>query len=168
MKGSRQVILATVFLLSTMSAVTASAQVSATVPLTSPIATVAKNTGRKFVLDPRVRANVTLIGQDTSNVTYDQLLTILNIYGFMAADTGGYVQVVPDAMTREEPLPLISDKDKRPDEEYVTAVLHVRSLPAGWFVPILRPLLPQQGHLAAMPCANDLVKAPKYSYPMPR
>lgn len=161
MRASRQLSLATILLLS---AVGASAQVSTmssaspsgTIPLSALIASVAKNTGKKFVLDPRVRAAVTLIGEEPSRVTYDELLTILHTYGFIGVATGGYVQVVPDADARMEPLPLITDGEKLPDNEDVTAVFHVKSIPAGWLVPILRPLVPQYGHLAAMPCTNDL------------
>lgn len=93
------------------------------------MATVAKKTGRKFVLDPRVRAEVALVGAEPSSVTYDELLTILDTYGFTAVDTGGYIQVIPDAMVRWEPLPVISDNEKRPADEYVTTVLHVRAFP---------------------------------------
>ena len=168
MRASLQVFLAALPLLSALAAnaqdsSTSGAAPPVTVPLTSLIATVAKNTGRKFVIDPRVRAPVMLVGEEPSSVTYDQLLTILDTYGFTAVETGGYIRVVPDAMAREEPLPLVSDKDKQPDGEYVTAVLHVRSLPAAWFVPILRPLLPQQGHLAAVVCANDLVIVDRFA-----
>jgi len=134
-----------------------------TVPLSTLIATVAQKTGKKFVLDPRVRAGVTLIGEEPASVTYDELLTILATYGYLAVQTGGYVLVVPDAYARMEPLPLLTDGEKLPDDEYVTAVLHVKSLFAGWFVPILRPLLPQQGHLAALPCTNDLVIVDRFA-----
>ncbi|MHB8815351.1 MAG: hypothetical protein ACYDAE_19055 [Steroidobacteraceae bacterium] len=133
------------------------------VPLDSLITTVARNTGMRFVLDPRVRAEVTLVGEDPSSVTYDELLTILNTYGFVAVKTGGYVVVTPDADTRSEPLPFVSGNEKLPDDEAVTAVIHVRSLPAGWLVPILRPLVPQWGHLAAMPCSNDLVIVERFA-----
>lgn len=154
-----------------LSALAANAQVSptsdaappGTIPMPSLIATVSKNISRKFVLDPRVRANVALFGEEPSSVTYDELLTILDSYGFTAVDTGGYIQVVPDAMVREEPLPFVSGNERFPADEYVTAVFHVRTIPAGWFVPILRPLLPQQAHLAAMPCSNDLVIADRFA-----
>ena len=170
MKASRCVSLglgATVLL----SALAAYAQVSqssdssppGTVPLSSLIATVAQKTGKKFVLDPRVRAGVTLIGEEPSSVTYNELLTILATYGYIAVQTGGYVLVVPDADARIEPLPLLTDGEKLPDDEYVTAVFHVKSLFAGWFVPILRPLLPQQGHLAALLCTNDLVIVDRFA-----
>lgn len=134
-----------------------------TIPLDSLIATVAKNTGKKFVLDPRVRAPVTLVGEEPSSVTYDGLLTILDTYGFAAVQTGGYELVVPDAYVRTEPLPFLTEGEKLPDHEYVTAVIHVKSLPAGWLVPILRPLVPQWGHLAAMPCSNDLVIVERFA-----
>lgn len=165
---SRQISVGVVLLLS---AFAANAQVSptsdtappGTVPIASLIATVAKNTGRKFVLDPRTRAEVTLIGEEPSSVTYDELLTILGTYGFVAVDSGGYVQVLPDAYTRQEPLPFVSGNEKLPDSESVTAVLHVRSIPAGWLVPILRPMVPQWGHLAAMVCSNDLIIVDRFA-----
>jgi general secretion pathway protein D len=144
MRTPRQVLLAAVLLLG---AAAASAQGSApagaahpgTVPLSSLIATVAQKTGRKFVLDPRVRASVTLIGENPSSVTYDQLLTILDTYGFAAVQTG------------------------RSASEYVTSVLRVRSIPAGWLVPILRPLVPRSGHLVAMPCSNSLLIVDRFA-----
>jgi general secretion pathway protein D len=168
MRTSRCIPFAAVLLLS---AFAANAQVSptnstappGTVPLSSLIASVAKHTGKKFVLDPRVRAIVTLIGEEPSSVTYDELLTILETYGFAAVKTGGYVLVVPDAYVRAEPLPLVADGVKMPDGEFVTAVFHVKSLPAGWLVPILRPMVPQFGHLAAMPCSNDLVIVERFA-----
>lgn len=134
-----------------------------TVPISSLIATVAQNTHQKFVLDPRVRAEVMLIGEQPSDVTYDELLTILDTYGFTAVNTGGYIQVIPNAMERWQAVPLVSDGEKRPASEYVTAVIHVRSLSAAELVPILRPMVPQQGHLAAMPCANELIMSDRFA-----
>lgn len=168
MKTSRLVALGAALLLATplanaQVAHTADGGASDTVPLSTLIATVAKKTGRKFVLDPRVRAAVALIGEEPSRVTYDELLTILNTYGFAAVETGGYVEVVPDAMLRSEPLPVVSGNEKLPGYEYVTAVLHVRSMPAASLVPILRPLVPRWGHFAAMVCSNDLVMVERFA-----
>lgn len=168
MKTSRQISLAAVLLLS---ALTASAQVSptdsaeppGTIPIASLIATVAQKTGKKFVLDPRVRASVALVGEDPSSVTYDQLLTILDTYGYTAIETGGYVRVVPNAAVREEPLPLVSANETRPADQYVAAVIHVRSIPAAWLVPLLRPMVPQWGHLVALPCDNTLILVDRFA-----
>jgi type II secretory pathway component GspD/PulD (secretin) len=47
------------------------------------IAAVSHKTNRKFVVDPRVNARVTLVGQKPSQVTYNELLTILETYGYV-------------------------------------------------------------------------------------
>ena len=52
--------------------------------------------------------------------------------------------------------PLISGKETRPDSEWVAKVIPLHSVSAAYLVPILRPLVPQQGHLAALPCVNTL------------
>jgi general secretion pathway protein D len=161
MRTSRPVLFAAALLFS----LTATAQGSSasrtappgTVSLADLIATVARDSGKRFVLDPRVLAMVTLVGEKPSRISYDELLTILDAYGFAAVQTAGYVLVMPDAAIRYQPLPFVADGKHAPDGEYVTAVLHVRSLPAAWLVPILRPLVSRSGDLSAMPCADALL-----------
>lgn len=127
------------------------------VPIAQLIATVAKKAGKKFVLDPRVRGDALIVGQDPSSVSFNDLLTILRIYNYDAAERGGYVNVVPLANARQEPSPLLSGKESHPDAEIVTTVITVKNVPATQLVPILRPLIPQYGHLAALPCVNKLI-----------
>jgi GspD-like, N0 domain len=67
---------------------TGGAMSAGTVPPSSLIATVARKTGKRFVLDRRVRATVALVGEEPSKVTYDELLTILDTYGFAAVEMG--------------------------------------------------------------------------------
>lgn len=123
---------------------------------------VARKSGRTFVVDPRVPENVQLIGEDASAVTYDELVSILDVYGFAAVDSGRLVRIVPQAFVRSEGLPLISNKDKRPDAEFVSTVVHVKSLSAAMLVPVLRPLVPPYGDLAALPCANALILVDRF------
>jgi type II secretory pathway component GspD/PulD (secretin) len=127
------------------------------VPFFKLIATVAKKTGKKFIVDPRVHGEAEIVGQDTSNISFSDLLTILHIYGYAAIESGGYVSVVPDANARQVPIPLITGKETRPDAEFVTKVITVRNIPAVQLVPLLRPMIPQMGHLVALPCVNKLI-----------
>ena len=71
-------------------------------------------------------------------------------------------QVMPDAMVRTMPVPLVSGLEKLPDAEVVTRIIHVRSMPAAQLVPLLRPLIPQSGHLAAVGCTNDLILVDRF------
>jgi len=127
------------------------------VPLARLIATVAKKTSKRFIVDPRVRADVLLVGQDPASVTYADLLEILHVHAFAAIEGGGYIRVIPDASVRWEGLPVISGKDSHVDAEWVSKVIQVHNTPAVQLVPLLRPILPQQAHLVAYPCANVLV-----------
>ena len=140
----------------------ASAQTSASserdaVNIEQLIAGTAKKTGKKFLVDPRVRAQVMLVGLDPNNLDYPTLLSVLQIHGFAAFDAGKYIAVVPDASARQQPIPLMTGNASYADAEYVSRVISVKSVPAAFLVPVLRPLLPQQAHMVAMPCTNTLL-----------
>ncbi len=135
----------------------ASAPEDAGVPMHALIGVVAKKTGKKFIIDSRLHGNVQLIGEDVSNVTYGELLSILQFEGFTAVEGGGFLRVIPEAVVRQSAVPLVVGDATFPDAEYVAAVIPVRKMPAANLVPILRPLLPQQAHLAAAPCSNALL-----------
>jgi general secretion pathway protein D len=124
---------------------------------------VASKTGKKFILDPRVHANVQIVGEDLNHLTYVELLTILPLYGFTAVESGGFVLVVPQTNIRAMPLPQIAGKETYPDSQYVSIVIPVTKLPAGSLVPILRPLLPPYAHLAAASCSNSLLMVDTYA-----
>ena len=126
-------------------------------PLVQLIDTVAKKTGKSFIVDPRVSGNATLIHIDPAKIGYPELLLILQVHGFAAVESGGIVRVVPDANARTSPSPVIGGNDKLPDAQVVTRVVRVKSIPAARLVPILRSLLPQSAHLAAFTCTNELV-----------
>lgn len=132
-----------------------------TTPLSTVIAAVAKRTGKKFIVDPRVRGDALLINESPAALSYDDLLTLLRIHGFVAVNDGDYVSVIPDANARQQALPQAGD-GKHLLSEYVNKVVHVKSIPAAYLVPLLRPLLPQQAHLVAMPCTNDLIMVDTY------
>ena len=97
-----------------------------------------------------------LLQVDPSTLSYDGFLMLLNVHGFAAVTSDDYVRVVPDAIVRQLPLP-IADGDKHPAAEYVTRIWTVKSVPASHLVPLLRPLLPQQAHMVALPCTNNLI-----------
>jgi general secretion pathway protein D len=127
------------------------------------VAAVAKRTGKKFIIDPRVRAEVSVVGQEVTSVDYATMLLILHIHGFSAVEQGGYVQVIPDANVRQMPLPLLTAKESYADGEFVNRIIVVNNAPAVQFVPILRPLLPQYAHLVAFPCKNALLIVDSYA-----
>jgi general secretion pathway protein D len=128
------------------------------VEITDIIARYAKRTGKAFVADGRVRAQVPLFGIDVDRLSEDQLLAILQTSGFALTNQGGILAVVPDAGARQFATSVHTDADfKALDHEYVTVVLQPKAVCAAHLVPILRPLMPQAAHLAAHPQTNTLI-----------
>jgi general secretion pathway protein D len=166
-------IVAAVALLTIVAAPSAGAQVerdekspppmAGSVPIERLLAAVAKRTGKKFIVDPRVRAEVTMVGAEPTSIDYPTLLLVLHVHGFAAVEQGGYVEVLPDVNIRQQSLPLVSGKESYADGEYVNKIILLKNIPAMHLVPTLRPLLPQVAHLVALPCKNALLVTDVFS-----
>ena len=119
---------------------------------------VAVRTHKHFVLDPRAPQSIDLLGLEPKDVTYPQLLAALAVNGMAAVAGDGIVQVIPTSEIRQDALPLVApDNIKTLDDEWVTCVMLIKNMSAPQLVPILRPMIPQSGHLAAFPDRNALV-----------
>ena len=124
----------------------------------SLIQTVSRQSGRNFVVDPRVKARVTVISSTPLNADelYETFLSVLQVHGYAAVPSGDLVKIVPDVNAKQGPVPAYTDDDSNSDQ-LVTQVIKVQNVPAAQLVPILRPLVPQQGHLAAYAATNTLI-----------
>ena len=127
------------------------------VPVEELITAVAKRTGKTFIVDPRVQGEAVLIGSDPAKIDYAELLSVLQVHGFAAVERGNVVRVIPDANVRQQPVAIVTGKESHPDAEFVTKTFTLKNVPAAQLVPILRPLIPQMGHLVAFPCTNMLM-----------
>ena len=119
------------------------------------IEAVGEVTGKNFILDPRVKAQVTMLSSTpmSPEAFYEAFLSILQVYGFVAIPSGNVIKILPDANARQMP---VSENENRRDE-IVTQVIEIENVAAAQLVPILRPLIPQYGHLAAHPASNILI-----------
>ena len=122
------------------------------------IKTVSVQTGRNFVVDPRVKARVTVISAKRLNAEeiYEAFLSVLQVHGFSAVPQGDLIKIVPDVNAKQGPVPSYEGTNSKSDQ-LVTQVIKVENVPAAQLVPILRPLVPQQGHLAAYAATNTLI-----------
>ena len=123
------------------------------------IQTVSEYTGRNFVIDPRVKARVTVVSSKPmdKDELYQVFLSILQVHGFAAVPSGNVIKIVPDVAAKQGPVPTASSREPGEGDELVTRVVSVKHVPATQLVPILRPLVPQQGLLAAYAPSNTLI-----------
>jgi general secretion pathway protein D len=116
-------------------------------------------TGKNFIIDPRVRAQVTMLSSTPMSPAafYEAFLSILQVYGFIAVPAGDVIKILPDANVRTSPALDLPDHVSPTSDEIVTQVIDVRNVSATALVPILRPMVPTYGHLAAVPAGNILI-----------
>jgi general secretion pathway protein D len=117
-------------------------------------------TGRTLLLDPRVRAQVTMLSNTpmAPDALWEAFLSILQVHNFVAMPAAnGVWKVVPDANARSMPGEDLPDRVNGQSDEIVTQVVQVRNVNAAQLVPTLRSLMPQNGHLAAYQQSNILI-----------
>jgi len=127
--------------------------------LSQIIEAVSAVTGKNFIVDPRVRAQVTMLSSTpmSADAFYEAFLSILQVHGFVAVPSGDVVKIIPDANARQLPANDLPSRVSGTSDEIVTQVIAVKNVSAAQLVPILRPLIPQYGHLAAYPASNMLI-----------
>lgn len=112
-------------------------------------------TGRTMIVDPRVNAKVTLIASEPMSPEefYLAFLQLLDVNNFVAIEAGTVTRVVPNANSRQAP----ANVTRVLDDEIITTVIRVENVSAAQLVPVLRPLLPSNAHLAAVASSNALI-----------
>ncbi len=118
---------------------------------------VAEATGKNFIVDPRVKGTVNVISPQPldRDALYQVFLSVLKVNGFVAVPSGDMIKILPDTSARTEaafgamPVPQ--------GDAPATRVIKVENIPAAALVPVLRPLLSKDAHLAAAPASNTLI-----------
>ncbi len=129
------------------------------------VSTVAEITGKNFVIDPRVKGKVTIISAHplSKEAVYQVFLSVLDVHGFAAVTAGDVIKIVPNANAKQSATTLSTATNPGEGDEMVTRVVQVRNVQAVQLVPILRPLVAQEGHLAAYPQSNVIILSDRAS-----
>lgn len=119
---------------------------------------VSEVTGKNFIIDPRVTGKVTLLSATpmSPDAFYEAFLSILQVHGYVAIPSGDLIKILPDATARQFAGPVGMGSLAGADD-LATQVIQVQNIGATQLVPILRPLIPQYGHLVAHAGSNMLI-----------
>jgi type II secretory pathway component GspD/PulD (secretin) len=124
------------------------------------VSAVGKKMHKHFLVDPRAPQTIDLGGLNQEEVTYPILLSVLHLHGMVVIADNGLLQVVQDLNARQYPMPLVNpDSIRTDDDEWVTTIVPIKTLPAAQLVPVLHPLLPQNAQLSAVTARNALIIA---------
>lgn len=124
----------------------------------SVIAEVSRETGKNFLLDPRVQGKITIIANSpmTPREVYPVFLAALQISGYAAIPDDHITKIIPNIESNGLNAPLLNGHIATGDEN-VVQVIPVRYVSAQQLVPILRPLMPQWSQISAYNPSNMLI-----------
>jgi general secretion pathway protein D len=119
---------------------------------------VADVTETTIVVDPSVKGKIKVISSKPVSKAelYDLFLSILDVHGYTAVRSGAVVRVIPNKNARSSPVDVISGTSVI-NAEYVTQVIRLDNVSAAKLIPVLRPLVPQQAHMAAYAPSNAII-----------
>ena len=116
---------------------------------------VSEATGRSFVLDPAVRGTVTVLAPEElpPESLYEVFLSVLELNRLTIVESAGASRIVPMSSARE----LSSGAAAGQAAGFETRVIRVRDIPLQEVVEVVRPLLPTEAVITALPDSNRLI-----------
>ncbi|UXH77428.1 type II secretion system secretin GspD [Roseateles amylovorans] len=122
----------------------------------SVISTLARFLGRNFLLDPRVKGQITLVshGEVPAGTAYDMLVAALRMRGFTIVDVGRVSRVVPVADAKLQGGPVNA---RAPGGGVATRTIRLAYENAEALVPVLKPMVAPESSITAHASSNMLV-----------
>lgn len=123
-------------------------------PIRDFVDQVADITGETFIVDPRVKGQVTVVSRSPMNLSqvYQLFLSVMATHGFTVVTQDGQARVIPNAEAKAE-----ADNGRPAGDRLETRMIQVQHSSANELIPLIRPLVPQYGHMAAVTSANALI-----------
>ena len=115
---------------------------------------VAEITGETFIVDPRVKGQVSVLSKTplTLSEVYQLFLSVMSTHGFSVVTQGDQARVIPNAEAKAE-----ANSGEAAPGQLETRLIQVQQGSVAELIPLIRPLVPQYGHLAAVTSANALI-----------
>jgi general secretion pathway protein D len=125
----------------------------------SVIKTLSQQTGKNFILDPRVTGTVNIVSDKpvSKDMLYQILLSTLRVQGYAAVEGDGFTKIVPEAEAKTSANPTGEQALRLPGDRIVTQVFILQNENAVQLVPVLRPLVTANNFIAAYPNNNAIV-----------
>jgi len=114
---------------------------------------------KNFLIDNRVKGNVTIVSPTpiSESEAYDVFLSVLEVNGFAAVDSGTVIKIVPRAESKQKSVAVSASENAPATDAMMTQVLRLKYADAQQLVALLRPLISPNSHLVAYPRGNMLL-----------
>jgi len=129
-------------------------------------------TDKNIIIHPNVKGKVSVLAGDpmTPDEAFQVFLSVLQVHGYAAIPSGNSLKIIPDALAKQASVPIAgtgrgSEKASvdlswaNGNEDVVVRIAKIKNVSALQLINLLRPLVPQVGHLAAYPTTNSIIIA---------
>lgn len=125
----------------------------------SVINEVSQETGKNFIVDPRVNGKITLVSSRPlqQKEIYQVFLSVLSMLGYSAIPSGEAVKIVPNMESGEQETNVATKENPGRGDQVLVRVIPLQNTSATQLIPILRPMLPQWSNIAAYTPGNVLI-----------
>lgn len=125
----------------------------------SVINEVSQETGKNFVVDPRVTGKITLVSSKPlkQKEVYQVFLSVLGLLGYSAIPSGNVVKIMPNMESAEQATKVATSASPGKGDEVVVRVIPLENVSASQLIPVLRPMLPQWSNVSAYTPGNVLI-----------
>ena len=122
------------------------------------VAQVAEITARTIVVAPQLKGKVTVVSSANLNQAgvYTLFLSVLRTHGYTAVESGSTIRVEQQAKGKQNPG-VSGGINTIGSDQLVTRVIPAQNVESTELMKILRPLIPQYGHIAAVTKPNVLI-----------
>jgi general secretion pathway protein D len=121
---------------------------------------VSLETGKNFIVDPRVSGKISLISSKPikANEVYQVFLSVLELLGYSAVPgAGNIVKIVPNMESSEMASHVATNKNPGQGDEVVVRVIPLENVSAAQLLPVVRPMLPQWSNISTYMPGNVLI-----------
>ena len=122
------------------------------------VAQVARITGKTFIVDPKLKGQVTVISDTPlgKDGVYALFLSVLRLQNYTAVPSGDVIRIQQSATGKQTPGVLGRPEAAAP-EELMTEVIAVQNTASDELLKLLRPLIPQYGHIGSVTNPNVVI-----------
>ena len=122
------------------------------------VAQVARITDKTFIVDPKLKGQVNVISETPlgKQGVYELFLSVLRLQNYTAIPSGNVIRIQQSATGKQTPGALGGLSAAAP-EELVTQIIAVQNVKSEDLLKILRPLIPQYGHIGSVSEPNVVI-----------
>jgi general secretion pathway protein D len=122
-------------------------------------------TGKNFLLDPSVKGNVTVLSPKKVSIeeAYRVFLSVLDVHGFTAIESGSIIKIVPTASAKTKGMETFSRRFETSPDKMVTQLIPLKEADAALLGKLLLPLVEKSGLLVPYDATNTLIAIDSHS-----